>query len=160
MPMWLRIAMLSTVGFSLGFAGIYSFINKGESELTAANADAKPIDVDWATLRDLDLSTGAAPGSLKKLDGQRVRIPGFIVPLEDNQNSVSEFLLVPSPTACIHTPPPPANQMVHVRMAGGRKASMSFGPVWARGRLRITDVAGPYGKSSYELVGELTEPYQ
>lgn len=159
MPLWLRISLLSVVGFSLGFAAIYSFANKGDTDL-AASANAKPVDVDWATLRDLDINTGAAPGHLKKLDGQMVRVPGFIVPLEDNQNSVSEFLLVPSPTACIHTPPPPANQMIHVRMAGGRKASMSYGPVWAKGRLRITDVMGPYGKSSYELLGELTEPYK
>lgn len=159
MPLWLRISLLSVVGFSLGFAAIYSFANKGSTDL-AASADSKPVDVDWATLRDLDFSTGSAPAHLKKLDGQKVRIPGFIVPLEDNQNSVSEFLLVPSPTACIHTPPPPPNQMIHVKMAGGRKASMSYGPVWAKGRLRISDVIGPYGKSSYELLGETTEPYQ
>lgn len=160
MPLWLRITMLSIVGFSLGFAGIHAFLNGDESGPEQAHANDKPVDVDWATLRDLDLSTGKAPQNLKKLDGQKVRIPGFIVPLEDNQDSVSEFLLVPSPTACIHTPPPPANQMVHVRMAGGRKASRSFGPVWVKGRLRISDVDGPYGKSSFELNGELTEPYQ
>ena len=160
MPLWLRITLLSIVGFSLGFAGINAFLNGNENNLEQAQANDKPVDVDWATLRELDLSTGKAPQSLKKLDGQKVRIPGFIVPLEDNQDSVSEFLLVPSPTACIHTPPPPANQMVHVRMAGGRKATRSFGPIWAKGRLRITDVDGPYGKSSFEMSGELTEPYQ
>ncbi|MEY4066110.1 MAG: hypothetical protein RIR26_2318 [Pseudomonadota bacterium] len=160
MPLWLRITLLSVVGFSLGFAGIHVFLNGKENSIEQAQANDNPVDVDWATLRELDISTGKAPQNLKKLDGQKVRIPGFIVPLEDNQDSVSEFLLVPSPTACIHTPPPPANQMVHVRMAGGRKATRSFGPIWAKGRLRITDVDGPYGKSSYELNGELTEPYQ
>lgn len=160
MPLWLRITMLSIVGFSLGFAGIYSFMNRDDANSLSASANSKPVEVEWSTLRELDLGTGAASPQLKKIDGQRVRIPGFIVPLEDNMDSVSEFLLVPSPTACIHTPPPPANQMVHVRMAGGRKASRSFGPVWLQGRLRITDVAGPYGKSSFEVLGELTEPYQ
>ncbi len=158
MPLWLRIVMLSTVGFAFGFAGIYSFMSDKNSN--EATANEKPVETDWATLRELDLKTGAMPGHLKKLDGQRVRIPGFIVPLEDDQNAVSEFLLVPSPTACIHTPPPPGNQMIHVRMAGGRTASRSWGPVWLQGRLRITDIDGPYGKSSYELLGELTEPYR
>ncbi|MEY2987669.1 MAG: hypothetical protein RJB13_1190 [Pseudomonadota bacterium] len=150
--------MLSSVGFAFGFAGIYSFMN--DKNANEANANEKPVETDWATLRELDLKTGAMPGHLRKLDGQRVRIPGFIVPLEDDQNAVSEFLLVPSPTACIHTPPPPGNQMIHVRMAGGRTASRSWGPVWLQGRLRITDIDGPYGKSSYELLGELTEPYR
>jgi hypothetical protein len=158
MPLWLRVMMLSSVGFAFGFAGIYSVMNDDGSN--EANANVKPVETDWATLRELDLKTGAMPGHLRKLDGQRVRIPGFIVPLEDDQNAVSEFLLVPSPTACIHTPPPPGNQMIHVRMAGGRTASRSYGPVWLQGRLRITDIDGPYGKSSYELLGELTEPYR
>lgn len=83
-----------------------------------------------------------------------------MIPLEDNSSNVTEFLLVPSPMACIHTPPPPANQMVTVRMAGGRKTPMTYGPIWANGRLRISDVQGPYGKSSYELLGEFIEPYQ
>ncbi|NBO37557.1 DUF3299 domain-containing protein [bacterium] len=153
--------MLSTIGFALGFAGIYAYINRGATDLAAsASPDAKPASIDWATLRELDLSTGKASEQLKKVDGQRVKIPGFMIPLEDNQNAVTEFLLVPSPMACIHVPPPPANQMVHVKMTGGRKAAMSFGPIWIQGRLRISDVSGPYGKSSFEIVGELTEPYQ
>lgn len=161
MPMWLRIAVLSVVGFSLGFGGIYLFMSKGGSELSAtANTDAKPINLDWSALRELDLNSGKMSSTLKNADGKKVKIPGFMIPLEDNQNNVSEFLLVPSPMACIHVPPPPANQMVTVRMAGGRKATMTYGPVWAQGRLRISDVQGPYGKSSFELLGEMTEPYQ
>jgi hypothetical protein len=159
MPLWLRITLLSVVGFSAGFAGIYSVMNKGKGD-TAAASDSKPINLDWAALRELDLTSGKMSSQLKDADGKKVKIPGFMIPLEDNQNNVSEFLLVPSPMACIHVPPPPANQMVTVRMAGGRKATMTFGPIWAHGRLRISDVQGPYGKSSYELVGELTEPYQ
>lgn len=160
MPLWLRITLLSTVGFSIGFAGIYVFINRGSSSAASASSDAKPINLDWAALRELDLATGKMSSTLKDADGRKVKIPGFMIPLEDNQNNVTEFLLVPSPMACIHVPPPPANQMVTVRMAGGRKASMTYGPIWAQGRLRISDVQGPYGKSSYELLGEVIEPYQ
>ena len=41
--------------------------------------------------------------------GQQVRIPGFVVPLEDTKDGMKEFLLVPYFGACIHSPPPPAN---------------------------------------------------
>ncbi|MBI2319708.1 MAG: DUF3299 domain-containing protein, partial [Betaproteobacteria bacterium] len=48
------------------------------------------------------------------LNGARIRIPGFIVPLENSRGQITEFLLVPYFGACIHTPPPPSNQIIHV----------------------------------------------
>ena len=56
----------------------------------------------------------AAP-VVKALDGQLVKLPGYIVPLDvTEEGRVTEFLLVPYYGACIHTPPPPANQIVVV----------------------------------------------
>ena len=49
-----------------------------------------------------------------KMDGARVRLPGYVVPLEEVKGELKEFLLVPYFGACIHSPPPPANQIVHV----------------------------------------------
>lgn len=72
------------------------------------------------------------------LDGQLVRLPGFVLPLTDNGAAGDEFLLVPYVGACIHTPPPPPNQMVLVVPAGGYKAENLFEPVWVTGRLTAT----------------------
>ena len=66
------------------------------------------------------------------LDGQLVRLPGFVLPLTDNGAAGDEFLLVPYVGACIHTPPP--NQMVLVVPAGGYKAENLFEPVLVTGR--------------------------
>ncbi|MGB1007610.1 MAG: DUF3299 domain-containing protein, partial [Thalassobaculaceae bacterium] len=52
------------------------------------------------------------------LDGQTVRLPGFVLPLTENGAAGDEFLLVPYVGACIHSPPPPPNQMVLVVPAG------------------------------------------
>lgn len=41
------------------------------------------------------------------LDGQQVRLPGFVVPLEGDSKEVTTFFLVPYFGACIHVPPPP-----------------------------------------------------
>src|SRR4029450_4479016 len=49
-----------------------------------------------------------------KLDNRRVRIPGFVVPLDGEREKTREFLLVPYFGACIHAPAPPANQVIHV----------------------------------------------
>ena len=71
------------------------------------------------------------------LDGKTVRMPGFVLPLEYAGKKVSEFLLVPWVGACIHTPPPPPNQIVHVRMAKGAEFESKgmYAAVWVTGKL-------------------------
>lgn len=51
-----------------------------------------------------------------ELNGQQVRIPGYLLPLEVSSKKVSDFLLVPSIGACIHVPPPPPNQIIYVKV--------------------------------------------
>lgn len=70
-----------------------------------------------------------------KLDGMLVRIPGYVLPLEYKEKQVSEFLLVPWVGACIHTPPPPPNQIVHVMPAKPFDTTGMFAPVWVTGKL-------------------------
>jgi uncharacterized protein len=69
------------------------------------------------------------------LDGQVVRIPGYLLPLEFSGKRVSEFLLVPWVGACIHTPPPPPNQIVHVQADKPFEFGGLFAPVWVTGRM-------------------------
>ena len=69
------------------------------------------------------------------LDGQIVRIPGYLLPLEFSGKQVSEFLLVPWVGACIHTPPPPPNQIVHVKADKPFDFGGLFAPVWVTGRM-------------------------
>lgn len=51
---------------------------------------------------------------VEELDGKRVSLSGFVLPLEFEGKKVKEFLLVPWVGACIHTPPPPPNQIAMV----------------------------------------------
>ena len=69
------------------------------------------------------------------LDGQTVRLPGYVLPLEITGKKVTEFLLVPWVGACIHTPPPPPNQIVHVKADAPFEVTSLFAPVWVTGRL-------------------------
>jgi uncharacterized protein len=125
-----------------------------------ANSSAVP-SVMWEDLQQLDLKTGNAPASLKKLDNTVVRVPGFVIPLEDNEQAVSEFLLVPFPMACIHVPAPPPNLIVHVKMDKGKKVAFDFyAPVWAQGRLKIQSTQNVYTEASYFMNGTLVEPYK
>ena len=64
------------------------------------------------------VSTNIVP----EMNGQAVRIPGFIVPLEFNDDEdVTQFFLVPFFGACIHVPPPPPNQIILVNSPEERR---------------------------------------
>jgi hypothetical protein len=126
-----------------------------------ASAAEKVPSLTWDNLRRLDFRSGKAPADLKKHDGAVVRVPGFIIPLEDNDQEVSEFLLVPYPLACIHVPAPPPNQIVHVKMDNGKKVPFDFyAPVWAQGRLKIQHEQNMYTDTSYFMSGLSIEPYR
>lgn len=70
-----------------------------------------------------------------QLDGQQIKIAGYIVPLEMSGQNVTDFLLVPYVGACIHVPPPPPNQMIFVKKPKGFKIKNQeqFIPVMVNG---------------------------
>ncbi len=87
----------------------------------------------------------------KELDGQKVRLPGFMVPLDGDENKVTEFLLVPYFGACIHMPPPPTNQIVHVNYAKGVHPDMLYDPVWIEGPINVGEVESDLAVSGYSM---------
>ncbi|WP_234221936.1 DUF3299 domain-containing protein [Ruegeria pomeroyi] len=96
------------------------------------------LDVDGlfaARLAIMEEREAAATGVNEDLVGMRVRLPGYVLPLEFKGRKVVEFLLVPTVGACIHTPPPPANQIVHVVYPEGIEVSGLFTPVWITGTM-------------------------
>lgn len=85
------------------------------------------------------------------LAGTDVRLPGYVVPLEGTADGMSEFLLVPYFGACIHSPPPPANQIVWCRAATPLKGLRSMDAVWASGRLQVERSSSEMGTVGYAL---------
>jgi len=123
-------------------------------ERASAGSDDLFTELTWEELYELDLETGRPSPLLAGLDGQPVKIAGFMVPLDDAATAVREFLLVPYAGACIHVPPPPANQIVHVVMVDGFEAEVRWwDPIWARGVLNIDDVEHAFGSASYRMEG-------
>lgn len=130
-----------------------------QSDLTDSTFDPAYTAIDWKILRGLDWKTGQADDVLKNLSGKKVRIPGFIVPLEDELSKISEFLLVPSPQACIHVPPPPPNQMIYVKLKKPLPFSWSMRAYWILGTISLKSMDSPYGKISFELEGDEFKPF-
>jgi len=94
-----------------------------------------------------------------KVVGQDVRIPGFVVPLEDSKEGMKEFLLVPYFGACIHSPPPPANQIIHVLPKSPAKGLRSMDTVWISGRITTVRTDSFMGAASYRIEAVDVSPY-
>ena len=95
----------------------------------------------------------------QSLSGQQVRIPGFVVPLEESKDGLKEFLLVPYFGACIHSPPPPANQIVHVLPRTPAKGLRSMDAVWVSGTLTTSRTDSYMGAASYRIEAVSVLPY-
>ena len=88
-----------------------------EAEEARARLLEQKVDIDglFAKRAEItELRKKRAQAAVKELDGVLVALPGFVLPLEYEGKRVTEFLLVPWVGACIHTLPPPPNQIVHV----------------------------------------------
>ena len=100
--------------------------------------------------------------SVADLDGQLVRIPGFVVPLEwaEDGKHLTEFLLVPYYGACIHVPPPPANQTVHVALnEPDKEERRAFDTVWVEGIIRAERTDMALATSGYRVDALKVETY-
>ena len=72
---------------------------------------------------------------------------------------MTEFLLVPYFGACIHTPPPPSNQILHVTALHPVANLHSMDNVWISGQLHATRSDSSMGMSSYAMTLDFVQPY-
>jgi hypothetical protein len=97
---------------------------------------------------------------VSELNGARIRIAGFTVPLESARGQISEFLLVPYFGACIHTPPPPANQIIHVKPVKPYKSDQAIEAVWVSGPIETVRSETGLGNAGYRMQAEVIAPYK
>lgn len=102
-----------------------------------------------------------------KLNGLTIKLPGFVVPIrfvrlpgQGDAGLVSEFLLVPYFGACIHMPPPPPNQIVHVKMTPPTQMQSMYEPVWVTGKLSTSSVTSQLADAAYSVAGAKIEKYE
>jgi uncharacterized protein len=110
-------------------------------------------------MREYIQAKSSAP-VVAELDGQRVKLPGYVVPLDFDGTEVSEFLLVPYFGACIHVPPPPSNQIVYVKSGKPYTIDGMFTAVWVTGTLTTKPVLNVVGDAGYTLTATKIEPFE
>lgn len=126
-----------------------------EAGVGAAMAQAKnpAPETDWD--RALK-STNVRP----EFNQQKIRIPGFVVPIEfDDNQIVTEFFLVPYYGACIHLPPPPPNQIILMQSKKGVYMDNIYDPFWVEGTLYTEVKTNDIATSAYRMTVDLIEPY-
>ena len=92
------------------------------------------------------------------LAGQRVKIGGYVVALDFNATRVTEFLLVPFVGACVHVPPPPANQIIYVKYEKGLELQGQFDPVYVTGPLEIDFTSTGLADAGYKISADKIDP--
>lgn len=120
----------------------------GEGEIDLVNDKWNPIyDANAIKLNDA-------------LNGAYIKMPGFIIPFDVSAAGVTNFMLVPYVGACIHTPPPPANQLVMVKSAQPWPGDQLWDPVWVTGTMRTQLQSTDLGQTGYAIAADAMEIYE
>lgn len=120
-----------------------------ESERNQFDAYGMPaIDHDGDVMKQSKVGTVR-----QELNGSMVKIPGFVIPLEGDENMVTEFLLVPYFGACIHVPPPPPNQIIYVKFPKGAPVQQLWDVIYVIGTLKTETISHELAETGYVIQG-------
>lgn len=119
----------------------------GEGEMDIENDTWAPIyDANGVKLND-------------DLDGAYIKMPGFILPFEVTDDGVKDFVLVPYLGACVHVPPPPANQLVVATARTAWPSDQLWDAVWVTGNMRTQLQSTQFGQTGYSITVDAIETY-
>lgn len=94
-----------------------------------------------------------------RYNGKRVRLPGYLLPLEQQNWRITSALLVPFIGACIHVPSPPPNQVVFLQFATPYKPNRVFEPVYVSGVFDTKEMDLGIATVAYTLTTEEITAY-
>ncbi len=115
-------------------------------------------DLELAMPEDSVFESGMLTPRVKELDGQRVRIRGFIFPSIFQQHGITQFPLVKN-TQCKFGPGGVAHHVILVDLRPGVSTSFTVRPIAVEGVLTVRPWTGPDGMTwtVYHLLGDSVE---
>lgn len=93
--------------------------------------------IPWQVLAEYDLKTKKLGKNVKKIIDKKVMVKGFMIPLDYSEKVLEKFLLVPYVPTCSHTPPPPGNMIINVKISKKKGIKLSYFPVEVRGVITL-----------------------
>ena len=119
-----------------------------QQDSVAALNQKESVDAQTKRYRDALSSTRV----MQEFNGKQIRIPGYMVPLEQNEErEVTAFFIVPYFGACLHMPPPPPNQILYVQYEEGIALEALQQPFWFEGTLTVALNENALGTLAYTL---------
>lgn len=146
-----------------------TFFNPAEPAPAGGDAASQSADVPpppdipegkFMAVKRRQPGAGHPPKIVADLNGQRVKLGGYVVPLDFEATKVKEFLLVPFVGACIHVPPPPPNQIVYVKAEKGIDIAGSFDPVAVTGIISTESASTGLADAGYTITADAIEPWK
>ena len=107
----------------------------------------------------LDMSNLDDAPVVEELNGELIRIPGYVLPLDTDMERVYRFLIVPYVGACVHVPPPPSNQLIYAQSEDGMESAELWEAVFIYGTLTAQSNDTEWGTTGYVLDVDRWEPY-
>ncbi|QQX79850.1 DUF3299 domain-containing protein [Shewanella sp. KX20019] len=128
--------------------------------LSPTLAAAETVSILWNHLAPGAADLPAESNINPALNGKKVIIPGFVVPLDGkNSGYVKNFLLTPQQGACFHKPPSPSNQLIHVSFDVPVAITDLEKPIYVAGILTVKNAQAGFAKTGYHLQGIEAIPY-
>jgi len=93
------------------------------------------------------------------LNGAYIKMPGYIIPIDQSSKGFTSFVLVPYVGACLHTPPPPANQLVFVTVQEPWRSDDLWEAVWVTGQMQHELQSTVVAETGYLLKADKVEAY-
>ncbi len=156
------MAGLAALACTPGLAWAESFVDLEWTDLIPEGQPAMPPMLQNLINHDNPPMSSQQPESLgvrHDWDGQIVRLPGFILPIDYSGTGVTAFILVPFVGACEYVPPPPANQLVFVTTSKPYESSGLYEAVNVTGMFGVSSVSTQVAQVGYALSADLIEPF-
>lgn len=156
------MASLGALGLTPHLAWAEDYIDLDWKDLIPEGQTTIPTVLQGLFEHDEGLPSSEQPhskGVRSDWNGQIVRLPGFIVPIDYTGSGVTAFILVPFVGACVHVPPPPANQLVFVTTQDPYESSGMFEPVNVIGMFGVSSLSTQLADIAYALSADRIEPF-
>ena len=115
-------------------------------------------EADWMSIKRQQPGAGDPPAFVSDFDTKRVSISGYLVPLDLENKTINEFLLVPWRGACVHVPPPPANQVIYINAPSGYTPTGQYDSVKVTGTLKSGLTSTGLADADYSIEADTVEP--
>ena len=122
---------------------------------------AFPIQTRWemtdpVRIKGTQIMKNEVPPSIKALDGEKVAVQGFMMPVKLENGLVKEFFLMKNQASCCYGIPMQANEMLTVHMTGAAVKCTMDQPLTVCGKLHVSETHNENGSlnSIYRLDGD------